>query len=296
MNKMEIINELEKVVNEGNYGFTIKHQPMNRNNESGIGILIVADKYNGCYPMVSFDNLYKGSIDEMVEDLVQLYENTEPANHEDVSKLFDKDYILNNVRPAVIQTEGNESYLEGKISIPFLDMSIIFVLVLDKGKTVLSKDWATSCSVSEEELYAAAKRNISGKASFKNMNEKVAEIYGITVDELIESGLVPETTMTIVVASPEDMASDRGTGAGVLILTDPFNQLLEEFNTNKLYILPSSIHEVIAMDANEVADDDALQGIRNTIGEANTNCVDNQDRLTYSLYEYTKENGLQIVE
>ena len=64
----------------------------------------------------------------------------------------------------------------------------------------------------------------------------------------------------------------------------------EKFHTDKLMIIPSSIHECIVVDGNS---SDARQ-IQEIVTEVNSTQVAPEEVLSASVYSYKKEEGLQV--
>lgn len=80
-------------------------------------------------------------------------------------------------------------------------------------------------------------------------------------------------------------------GSGCLLFTDIF-ETLSKVSDGDMYIIPSSIHEVLVMYADpdvEPAD------VRRMIKDTNDTIVKEEERLSYNVYRYNRDaNEIQI--
>ena len=60
-----------------------------------------------------------------------------------------------------------------------------------------------------------------------------------------------------------------------------------------LYILPSSVNEVLLVRASEVRD--GVDGLKEMVRDVNETIVAEKEILSYSVYHYDKEHGITIV-
>ena len=76
-------------------------------------------------------------------------------------------------------------------------------------------------------------------------------------------------------------------GASVLLYSKKISELSDLYERN-IYIIPSSIHEVILMpeyDGLEAAD------LRSLVNDVNKSCVAKEDRLSDEVYIYDRDSG-----
>ena len=73
-------------------------------------------------------------------------------------------------------------------------------------------------------------------------------------------------------------------GAALILCDEVMDKVVEHYKVNVLYILPSSIHEVII-----VPDDDSVDAeyLKNMVYETNRSAVAPEDRLSDHVYKYT---------
>lgn len=187
-------------------------------------------------------------------------------------------YILNNIEP-ILQPKSDENFLK----IPFDDsLEICFLLTLQRDGDTCDKVYLpdeTEKTTEEKEkfltdIYCAAMNN------FKFVKE---EIKKEPVPERLENFAFIKLTN-----------KDNALGAAAMLFTDELQKIMDDHNTELLYILPTSIHEVVAIVPNSNTSTYELRKIllENNFGED----ADEDAYLSSTLYEYTKSNGYREVE
>lgn len=183
----------------------------------------------------------------------------------------------------------------------------VITCVMSKGnfeKEVKATENATI--ISDDFLDLKVGYRVCGKINNTNasymVNDKLLEGWNITADVLRETA--KQNTIKATIINPieeaigiETMEDSVGTlvitnngayhGAGAFIYEDFISELLGKYNTD-FYILPSSIHEVLAIPkikTDEVMSD-AENVLREMVREVNTTEVSDKDKLSYSLYFY----------
>lgn len=137
-----------------------------------------------------------------------------------------------------------------------------------------------NAQISVEELDEAAMINTS-KVGFtvQSMYEVMAEMMHIdesTVEEMCEGG-----TGMFVLSNKRKI-----NGASIILYNEQLAQLSEKLNDD-LLIMPSSIHEVLAVPASSMNAIDLKQMVR----EVNDTEVSEQEILGYSVYRYNRKTG-----
>ncbi len=155
---------------------------------------------------------------------------------------------------SLINTEQNRELLKDVPNRPFQDLSIVcrYVTSMDQSvvSSVLVNDRiAGSMGLSEEKMFQMAKENTK-----KIMPPKVADMADILKGMLMEEGIPEEDVGIILGKTPASFPmyvvtnSCQINGAVSMVFEDTLHGLAEETGKD-LYILPSSIHEVIAVPA-----------------------------------------------
>lgn len=114
--------------------------------------------------------------------------------------------------------------------------------------------------------------NIEAEYEIKSMASIIAEMMGVEEDEMpgVDDGI------KMVVGTNKQ----RLYGASVMLSNKVIEELAKQFN-GEFAILPSSVHEFIAVPTQGSSDD-----YRKMVTEVNDSEVDAIDRLTYNVYRY----------
>ena len=190
----------------------------------------------------------------------------------------------------LVNTEQNKEMLANMPHREFKDLSIIYKVVLkmtDEGwySTAVTNKNAEHEGISEPDLFKCAAKNTKElfPPVIKSMADVIREIFskdGMPT-EIAEAmvGEISENQMMYVITNDVGI-----NGAVSMLYEDGLHNLAEHIGSD-LYILPSSIHEVIAVSADmgnptELAD---------MVSEVNMSAVAIGDRLSNQVYHYDKD-------
>lgn len=203
---------------------------------------------------------------------------------------LDMNTAKDNIIFQLVNTMQNEDMLKNLPHREFQDLSIIYRWVVgvdQKGlsSTVINNNLAKSLGMGEEELFKAAAENTRRilPPVVQSMNEVIMEMFmadGMP-KELAEQMIgEQEPEMTMWVISNERKID----GAASMLYEDKLHNLAEKVGTD-LYILPSSVHEVIAVSV-EMGEPEELARM---VSEVNMDQVDLSERLSNQVYHYDKD-------
>ena len=145
------------------------------------------------------------------------------------------------------------------------------------GSLIINRLLAERLGMSEPELYAKAMENLrkSKPAIAMSMNNVLIELGG---ESALPDGVVPQM---MVVTNAE-----RQLGANCLLMQEAFAQLADSFGQD-LWILPSSVHEVIVV-PEATGDRDTLT---NMVREVNSTVVEPSEVLSDHVYRFSREGN-----
>lgn len=187
----------------------------------------------------------------------------------------------------LVNTERNESLVEQSISKEFLDLSAVVRIVLKMDKEgmasmALSKGAAEILGMTEEEIYAAALANTLRLFPPKLMN------LGRYVEMSIGGKLLfGEDEVTTYI-----LTNQKEVDGAIYLMSPEVVGAIAEMLEDDLYILPSSVNEVLLVRASEVRD--GVDELKEMVRDVNETVVSEKDILSYSVYYYDKENGITI--
>jgi len=205
---------------------------------------------------------------------------------------FDKD--SGRIIAQVINTAQNREMLKDYPNREFHDLSIVYRYVTNIGENgmesaMISNILAEMWEMDEPELFHAAIENTLRLCPpvIKTMEDTIRESY--------ERYGYPEETVSMIMAEitadiPDDqkmyvISNDMITfGAAAMLYDDVLFELAQEVDSN-LYILPSSVHEIIAVKTNI----SELTELSKMVTEINMGQVEPEERLSNEVYHYDKD-------
>lgn len=203
---------------------------------------------------------------------------------------LDFDSAKDNIVFQVINTMQNQDMLKDMPHREFQDLSIIYrwvVKIDEQGvqSSIVRDNLAKQLGMTEEQLFKAAVENT--KRIFppvvKSMNDVMKEMF-------IADGMPAEMVEVMIGEIPADkmmwiISNDRGiNGAGSMLYEDNLHKLAEQLESD-LYILPSSVHECIAVSV-DMGDPYELAEM---VNEINMGQVALEERLSNQVYHYDKD-------
>lgn len=187
----------------------------------------------------------------------------------------------------LVNTERNRELVEQSISKEFLDLSAVVrvILKMDKERMAsmaLSKGDAEILGMTEEEIYAAALAN-----TLRLFPPKLMNLWGY-VEQNIGIGLpYDEDEVTTYILTNQKEVD----GAFYLMSRELVGNIAEMLEDD-LYILPSSVNEVLLVRVSEVRE--GGDGLKAMVRDVNETIVAEKEILSYSVYHYDKEHGITI--
>ena len=187
----------------------------------------------------------------------------------------------------LVNTERNESLIEQSISKEFLDLSAVVRVVLKMDKEgmssmVLSKRAAEILGMTEEEIYAAALANTLRLFPPKLMN--LGQYVEMSIGAKLPLGEDEVTTYILT--------NQKEVDGAIYFMSPEVVGAIAEALEDDLYILPSSVNEVLLVRASEL--EDGVDELKEMVRDANETVVAEKDILSYNVYHYDKEHGITI--
>lgn len=163
--------------------------------------------------------------------------------------------------PVMVNRKKNEDYLKKVPHKDFLDLSIYFRHVMnDEFYITITHEIAASIGMDADALYAKAMRDLPKINPW------------ITIEQY--PGFFALSTQNLLY------------GAAVLLDTEYIAGISDKLDSD-LYILPSSIHEIMLL-SQSVADVDKLKTL---VSEINESVVKEQEVLSDHIYQYSRLTG-----
>lgn len=203
------------------------------------------------------------SVGELVQSVCEIYEKVEVKTSFPCTRILDYSKMKERIVYKVIQREKNKELLKKVPYEEFLDLAVVYYALLQKTEfgtaTLLIKnEHIKEWNVSKEEIQLVAKKN---------------------TPRLLPMEVLMFTEHMYVLTN-----STRNFGAGVMMYEDVLEEVGEVFGEN-FYVLPSSVHEVIAVPESFGID---KSNLREMVKEINETVVDDEEILSDTVYYYSR--------
>ena len=227
----------------------------------------------------------KDDIETIVQEVISRYNRSLEAASEVYQLDFELEQCRNRVIYRLMSRERNQKLLDGTPYIPFLDMAITFHIVVSLNKRYvqtirISEKIQKRWGVSVEQLLKMASAN----------TENILPLEITSLDKMVEKYINVEKRPP---KHPQDLDMIVITncigiyGAAAILYKDLMQSLADELNCD-LYVVPSSVHEMIVIPAE---DKELYEMLSSLVKEVNTQCVDPDEILADRVFIYMREEN-----
>lgn len=198
---------------------------------------------------------------------------------------------------SVVSLELNHERLSSIVHRSWFDLAIIYKYNVQtnddlQGTITITNQLLKMWNISEEDLYLAAMENT------RNSDWLIMPIAEMMKKMILESTLeideeLPEVNPGMYVVT----TTSKNNGAMAILYPDIFERLIEDYSIecDVLYIMPSSIHELIVYSAGQK--EISTEYLKNLVYEVNTVSLERTEVLSYSVYYYDpKTSQVGIVD
>ncbi|MBQ8133551.1 MAG: hypothetical protein IJ711_00045 [Lachnospiraceae bacterium] len=280
MNTTAIINAVAQKLGEG-YEVTLNDVVKNNGNKKQ-GITIRTTDCN-IAPTIYLEDFAEYTDGEIAEKIIEVYERNRTPEIEDVCSIFqDKEQVLQRAICRIVNKDQNAETLANIPHTDCLDLAVTYRVQFNMGggenaTALINNQHIEHLGISLEELDQRAKQNtLSLGFETISMAKLMQDIYGLPFP-------MSEDDAPMWVISNKE----RFGGATVLCYAKMFSELAVKTGGD-LYIIPSSIHEVIAI---PVAAGGDTAFLRDMVSSVNGSEVQPEEVLSNSVYKYSIATG-----
>ena len=261
--------------------------------------LMMQNKDSGQIPVVYLDELYEFyinndlSVEEAADKVVEVYNSTSGPEVLDLDKYRNWENARDSITIRVMNTKLNRKYLEDAVYEIYLDLAIVYYItyITDDGEIyrckVLEKlldGWGIDAEVLKETAVENTKRMLGIRV--QEIHEALINAAGIrdseTIDKITEYEGIPMFVLT---------NNYSVYGAANMFIDEVLKSIAEIFDTD-IYIIPSSVHEVLIIPKNDMYTKDEINDM---IKNVNLNVLAPEDILSDHVYVYSKECEMIII-
>lgn len=257
-----------------------------RVNEPGMNISSTIYVNHMYEDYVTTENL-NATLERAAEGFMKAMEQKESFN---VNELTNAECAKDKIVFQLINTEQNKEMLANMPHREFKDLSVIYRMVVKIdgegiASTPVHNGLADTLGFTEEQLFKLAAENTKRLLPpvVKSMNDVMREIF-------MKDGMPPEIADMMLGEMPPEqqmyvISNNKGiNGAVSMLYEDGLHELAEKLGSD-LYIMPSSIHEVIAV-STDLGNPNELAAM---VAEINMDQVALDERLSNQVYHYDKD-------
>ena len=287
----------EEVERRTGDNYRVRLNDVRKNNGVVLRGLTVMQDDSNISPTIYLNNYYeeyisgRATLVNVVNDVMDTYRRNKVNQSVDMRYFLNYESVKQSIVYKLVNTEKNKELLEDIPHIDFLDLSIVFQCMiaqeeLGRASILIHNVHLKLWDVSVEKLYQAARENTQRLQEYeiKTMAEVLREIVRTeNPEETDDEDYVTELSDNV----PMYVLSNKSRVEGAARMLYP--NLIRDFADavgSSLYIIPSSIHELLLLPAGQ---EEESREIKHMIREINDTQVNAEEILSYSLYFYDRE-------
>lgn len=290
-------------------GYELRLHKVTKNNSLELDSLVVLKKGVSYAPNIYLLSYYESYLEgtevtDIVDRLYNLYiSNTKPVLDKDFNYAFDQ--MKDNITYRLISFDRNEKLLSQIPHVKYLDLAITFHCLVNEdedgiGTIRISNEHLISWNISLEQLQEAANINtcILFPATIKSMEDT---IKGIVLDTPIKGGEnISDDDFDLLMhhsfysdSPPMYVLTNKQgiNGASCLLYDDLIGEFANKIQSD-LYILPSSIHELILIPTQNNRNRSSLEEM---VVEVNLTQVAPEEVLSDNVYYFNRKQNAIIL-
>ena len=289
----KIIENMQKRVPEN---YLVEVQNICKNNDLKLTGLTIGDQNLNIYPTIYLEEFYKkyeeGVSFETITDIIwNTYCQNAPKGNWDTSRFIEWRNVKDIICPKIINYGANRELLN---SVPYrkvCDLAVVYYAVVDicengVASILLRNEHLKLWGKTEADLYELALENYRRIFSItsRNLDDIILELMNCKEDiSFDENTIVP----MIVVTNNKKL-----NGAAAILFPDELQKIADKMGAD-LYILPSSVHEIILLSIDNTMTVDEL---KETVRFVNSNELRQEEVLSDNVYLFNRHNpSIEIV-
>lgn len=280
----------EEVERRAGKTYSVRLNDIMKNNGVVLSGLTVMQDDSNISPTIYLNNYYEAyengqaTLGMVINDVMDIYNKNKVNRKVDMRYFLNYESVKSRIVLKLINTEKNRELLKDVPHMEFLDLSVVFqFLVSDENigsaSILIHNAHAKLWGVDSKELYKRALCNTPKLLQYelKSMKDVMCEIMQSQedADQYMEE---LDSCIPMYVLSNQN----RTDGAACLLYPDLIGDFAKAMGSD-LYIIPSSVHELLLLPA---GNDDESGYIRDIIREVNDTQLLEEEILSDSLYIY----------
>ena len=241
-----------------------------------------------------FYETYQNGVEfsSILNTILHTYQSNKPRGKIDTSFFTVYANVRSHIAYKLLHYERNRHLLADLPHFRYLDLAIVFYCLVSSSPSgnatiLIRKDHLRFWNISPTQLFDAAKENTPRLLSYdlRNMNDLMEELLAPAHSTLSD----PDIKKEDAAICPMYVLTNQNNLNGASCIL--YEHLLEHFADRlccDLYILPSSIHEVILIPATS---DTSYQELSQMVQEVNDTQVSPEEILSDHVYYFSRSSG-----
>lgn len=272
-------------------------KPVKKNNGIVLHGLVINNNLSNISPTIYLDYYFEDykngeSVYKLAEKIVAQYKKFEIDEDFDISTFTDWEKAKPSICYKLINRQKNEDILKEIPHIDYLDLTIVFYALVsnkpfESSSILIRNNHMSHWGVGVDELYEIASENTPKLLEYelRNLASVVQELVSKNADEemmaIAEGEFQDEESAMFVLTNKIKL-----NGASTILYKKVLENFAEQLNCD-LYIIPSSIHEVLLIPNKTDLDTDYLNAL---VKEVNAADLSPEEVLSDHLYYYSRKD------
>lgn len=281
-------NKVEKRVGRN---YIVQVENIRKNNGVILRGLFIKSADSNVFPTIYLDRFYEQfqrnmvTLEMVIDEIMDVYDKNCIRQNVDVSQFCNYETVKNRIVFKLINTEKNQELLKDIPYIAFFDLSIVFQYLLTEksfGNAVIliRNEYLRIWGKSVEEIYQIAQCNtpILNPYEIISLNDVICEFnpeYENNIKNEVSDGI------QLYVLSNKSKIY----GAACMLYPKAVQDFANEVDSD-LFILPSSVHEVLLLPTDGT---NGIEEIKQMVQDVNDTQVEAEEVLSNSVYFFDKK-------
>lgn len=296
----EFIEELACSITAGTGKMNVIPTETDRTNGAVQHGLVLKMNDSNVAPIIYVDDMYRRyragemSIESIARNVMRMYENLPALEITDVDAVMADSFLIDRITIRLVNGSKNMEMIERKglvyHKVTDTDLVCVFYATIQTGDKI-----SGAVAISNELVDRYLPNIVDGNMLYDEVVKRVSpdSIYLKSMVDVIEMMIKEKKIDAPSISLSEDtmyILTNRNMAYGAsMILTEiARKKVLEIFTDGKVTILPSSVHELLLLHADE---NENIYALREMVKQVNSTEILPEDFLSDNIYHYDATNG-----
>lgn len=289
--------DIQKILGKG---YKLEIKDVVKNNDVTLKGLIISREGNNVSPAIYLDFYYaqyvvgETGMEDIEAEIIDIYQKCGPSGSMDISFMQDWKKVKDKIVFMLLSYKHNQKRLEDVICVRWMDLALVpYYLFKEehfpRATILIKKAYLQEWGIDETELLATAMANTPKllKPQITSMGNFLKQIkHDVELDEDIRAAMERPGDLLYILSG-----EDQVNGAACMVCMDVLKEFADKIGQD-LYILPSSVYEVILLPTAAEKEADFLAEM---VREVNLTQVAPEEILSFSVYKYISASNQVVI-